>query len=120
MQSELRSVAVSTTNNHGNMERTNINEIVSLQQAYSLQERLNSEMAVAQSKLREAVGRIENKYREEAAAAGIDFEDKEFLMWISLHPEYESEANCLWLDKKELEEYSAMLDERIEEMEYAN
>ena len=94
-----------------------IGEIKSLQQAYSLQEMLNSEMAVAQSRLKEAADRIEKRFCEECGETVGNYEEKDFLLWLMVHPECDNEANGLWMEKTRLEELYVQLDSLIERME---
>ena len=91
---------------------------LTLQQALSIQEQLNSEMAIADSKLRNKMARNDEQFRNDyPEAAGTEYEDQAKMTWYVHHPYAESDERSLWEDKKYLEETAAILSDHIETME---
>ena len=104
------------------MNYTAINEIASLQQACSIQERLNSEMAVASTKYRAQKANNEDNFRiEYAEFFGTKHEDKARQEWAKQHRKEVLDEYRLYQDKVDAEKYAAELYdlvERLAEKEY--
>lgn len=93
---------------------------LSLQQACSIQELLNSEMAIADSMLRNRIARNDEQFHNDyPEATGTEYEDRAKMMWYVQHPYAESDERYLWEDKKHLEEYAAKLYDHIENLSIA-
>lgn len=90
---------------------------LTLEQACSIQERLNSEMAVADSKLRSKITSNDEQFRKDCPeAAGTVHEVQAKNIWYFNHPTAKSEECALRKAKKSIEEYAANLYDYIEEL----
>lgn len=93
---------------------------LTLQQACSIQERLNSEMAIADSKLRMVIDRNDKQFRKDyPCAVGTDYEAEAKKSWYAHRPYTAGTEESLRRDKKYLEELSALLSDHIEELSLA-
>lgn len=93
---------------------------LTLQQAYAHQERLNSEMAVAQTRLRKAVERNDAQFRKDyPCAVGTNHEAEAKKSWYAHRPYTAGTEESLRRDKRYLEELSALLSDHIEELSLA-
>lgn len=93
---------------------------LTLEQACSIQERLNSEMAVADSKLRSLIASNDEQFRKDCpGAVGTAHEVQAKMVWFVNHPNAESDERTLQEEKKSLEEYAANLYDYIEELTLA-
>ena len=93
---------------------------LTLQQAYSIQEQLNSEMAIASSKLRKVENRNDEQFRKDyPLAVGKYFECQAKMMWYLHHPYSAGDERTLLENKKYLEELYSMVCDRIEELSLA-
>lgn len=93
---------------------------LTLEQACSIQERLNSDMAIADSKLRKVMARNDEQFRKDyPEAVGTEYEEQAKQLWYVHHPYSESNERALWEDKKFLEEYAAKLYDHIDNLSIA-
>lgn len=95
-------------------------EDLTLQQAYSIQEQLNSEMAIADSKLRMVINRNYEQFRKDhPEAVDTEYEEQARSYWYTSHPFKEANERCLWEDKRSLEELALTLSNHIENLSLA-
>lgn len=90
---------------------------LTLQQACSIQERLNSEMAIADSKLRMVIDRNDKQFRKDyPCAVGTDYEAQARKSWYDHHPYTAGGEQTLRENKKYLEEVYIILCDHIENL----
>ncbi len=90
---------------------------LTLQQAYSIQEQLNSEMAIADSKLRKVEARNDEQFRKDyPLAVGTDYEEQAKKSWYAHRPYTAGGEQTLRENKKNLEEVYCILCDHIENL----